>query len=97
MVRPSDQGQITQDGEDISVIDEDYQALSTKEESDLDLLMSECQAAIHNAESFADQLSKQLSVLDGVILLHTCICSTFKLQLNLFRSLFSGLNILSLS
>ena len=56
----------SQSVDDISIEGEDYQALSTKEESDLELLMSECQVAISNAEVFTEQLSKQLSVLDGV-------------------------------
>ena len=47
-------------------MDEDYQALTSKEESDLEALMSDTQAAISNAENFAEHLSKQLSVLDGV-------------------------------
>jgi len=58
---------VTQAADDIEVLQEDYQALSSKEESDLDHLMSECQVAISNAEAFAENLSKQLSVLDGVI------------------------------
>lgn len=45
---------------------EDYQALSKRETEDLEILMSDCQAAISNAEAFVEQLSKQLSVLDGV-------------------------------
>ncbi|KAL5012020.1 hypothetical protein ScPMuIL_010571 [Solemya velum] len=89
VVRPSDQGQIPQDGDDISVIDEDYQALSTKEESDLELLMSECQAAISNAESFAEQLSKQLSVLDGANI-HSIMGSEDQV-LNLMRLLDDGI------
>lgn len=64
--RPTGQSQIVPGTDDIAMVDEDYQALSSKEESDLDLLMSECQMAISNAEAFAEQLSKQLSVLDGV-------------------------------
>lgn len=52
--------------DDIAMVDEDYQALSSKEEADLELLMSECQMAISNAEAFSEQLSKQLSMLDGV-------------------------------
>lgn len=56
----------SQSVDDISIEGEDYQALSAKEEADLELLMSECQVAISNAEVFTEQLSKQLSVLDGV-------------------------------
>ncbi len=63
---PHDQQQKSEGGDDLSIEDEDYQALSSKEEADLNLLMSECNVAISNAETFADKLSKQLSVLDGV-------------------------------
>ncbi len=44
----------------------DYQALTPKEETDLESLMSQCEFAISNAESFAEQLAGDLSVLDGV-------------------------------
>jgi len=46
--------------------DSDWHALSQKEEVDLDTIMSQCDFAISNAEKFADQLSRDLSVLDGV-------------------------------
>jgi len=46
--------------------DSDWHALSQKEEADLDTIMSQCEFAISNAEKFADQLSRDLSVLDGV-------------------------------
>jgi len=52
--------------------DSDWHALSKKEEVDLDTIMSQCDFAISNAEKFADQLSRDLSVLDGV-----CHCSRF--------------------
>ena len=45
---------------------EDWQALSAKEEEDVEAMMAQCEFAISNAEAFADQLSKDLSVLDGV-------------------------------
>jgi len=45
--------------------DSDWHALSQKEEADLDTIMSQCEFAISNAEKFADQLSRDLSVLDG--------------------------------
>lgn len=60
----SDQSQTAQQEDE--VVEDDYQALSSKEESDLELLMRDCHAAIGNAEAFSEQLSKQLSVLDGV-------------------------------
>ncbi|XP_064608432.1 exocyst complex component 1-like isoform X2 [Liolophura sinensis] len=59
----SDQSQAAQHEDE--VVEDDYQALSSKEESDLELLMRDCHAAIGNAEAFSEQLSKQLSVLDG--------------------------------
>lgn len=43
----------------------DYRALSEKEQQDLERLMEQCDSAVSNAEAFADQLSKDLSVLDG--------------------------------
>ena len=45
---------------------EDYHALSAKEEMDLEAMMNQCDFAISDAEKFADQLSSDLSVLDGV-------------------------------
>ena len=72
VARPADAAQTTQPGDDITTIQDDYQELTGKEESDLGQLMSECKIAISNAEAFADQLSKQLSVLDGV-----CLCTWY--------------------
>ena len=46
--------------------DGDYRALSEREQEDLERLMEQCDSAVSNAEAFADQLSKDLSVLDGV-------------------------------
>ena len=45
--------------------DSDWHALSEREEVDIEKLMSGCEYAISNAEAFADQLSKDFSVLDG--------------------------------
>lgn len=64
--RPTGSVPTTQQEDDIVTMEDDYQALTSKEETDLDQLMSECKIAISNAELFAEQLSKQLSVLDGV-------------------------------
>ena len=50
----------------LGVVDSDWHALSEREEADIEMLMSECDYAISNAEAFSDQLSKDLSVLDGV-------------------------------
>ncbi|XP_074649870.1 exocyst complex component 1-like [Tubulanus polymorphus] len=61
----SDTVRLAPQGDDISVASDDYQALSTKEETDLETLMSQCEFSISNAEAFAEQLSKDLSVLDG--------------------------------
>ena len=68
--RPTGSVQTTQQEDDIVTMEDDYQALTPKEENDLDQLMSECKIAISNAELFAEQLSKQLSVLDGVGVVH---------------------------
>lgn len=45
---------------------EDFNALTEKEETDLNKLMKECNYAISNAELFMDELSKNLHDLDGV-------------------------------
>lgn len=66
MADPRELRQKSQSADNLSMAGEDFQALSAKEEADLELLMSECQIAMSNAELFAEQLSKQLSVLDGV-------------------------------
>ncbi|XP_059178950.1 exocyst complex component 1-like isoform X1 [Physella acuta] len=79
----------SQSVDDISIEGEDYQALSTKEEADLELLMSECQVAISNAEVFTEQLSKQLSVLDGANI-HSIMGSEDQV-LNLMRLLDDGI------
>ncbi|GFS06267.1 exocyst complex component 1 [Elysia marginata] len=79
----------SQSVDDISIEGDDYQALSAKEESDLELLMSECQVAISNAEVFTEQLSKQLSVLDGANI-HSIMGSEDQV-LNLMRLLDDGI------
>ena len=60
--------QAVQQSEEMGALsaDSDWHALSQKEEVDLDTIMSQCDFAISNAEKFADQLSRDLSVLDGV-------------------------------
>ncbi|CAI9726036.1 exocyst complex component 1-like isoform X1 [Octopus vulgaris] len=87
--RPSGQSQIAAGSDDIAMVDEDYQALSSKEEADLELLMSECQMAISNAEAFSEQLSKQLSMLDGANI-HSIMGSEDQV-LNLMRLLDDGI------
>ena len=49
------------------VIGEDYQELTQKEENDLEYMISQTENAISHIEVFTEQLSKDLSVLDGVI------------------------------
>ena len=45
---------------------DDYQELTTREESDLERMMSQTENAISNIEAFAESLSRDLSLLDGV-------------------------------
>lgn len=62
----SNETEAVQQTEDIGLVQEsDWKALSPKEETDLETMMSQCEFAISNAESFAEQLSRDLSVLDG--------------------------------
>ncbi|KAM8890573.1 exocyst complex component 1 isoform X6 [Synchiropus splendidus] len=44
---------------------DDYQELSAREEQDIESMMEMCEYAISNAEAFAEQLSRELQVLDG--------------------------------
>ncbi|XP_020608511.1 exocyst complex component 1-like isoform X2 [Orbicella faveolata] len=44
---------------------EDYQELTQREEKDLEYMISQTENAISNIEAFTEQLSKDLSVLDG--------------------------------
>nr|XP_022323454.1 exocyst complex component 1-like isoform X3 [Crassostrea virginica] len=87
--RPTGSVQTTQQEDDIVTMEDDYQALTPKEENDLDQLMSECKIAISNAELFAEQLSKQLSVLDGANI-HSIMGSEDQV-LNLMRLLDDGI------
>lgn len=52
-------------GEDAIIELEDYQALTERDEADLEQLMSAVEDAIGDAEAFTEQLAKDLSVLDG--------------------------------
>lgn len=45
---------------------EDYQALTEREEMDLEQLMTQCGSAVSNAEAFMETLARDLSILDGV-------------------------------
>ncbi|KAL8621072.1 hypothetical protein ACOMHN_040597 [Nucella lapillus] len=89
VIDPRELNQKSQSVDDLSMAGEDYQALSTKEESDLEMLMSECQVAMSNAEVFAEQLSKHLSVLDGANI-HSIVGSEDQV-LNLMRLLDEGI------
>ncbi|XP_077440991.1 exocyst complex component 1 isoform X3 [Vanacampus margaritifer] len=51
-------------GGDEDTLDE-YQELSAREEQDIEGMMEVCEYAISNAEAFAEQLSRELQVLDG--------------------------------
>lgn len=48
--------------------DDDYQALTEKEENDLEYLLAQTDNALSDAEKFMEQLAKDLSLLDGVLL-----------------------------
>ncbi|XP_041359925.1 exocyst complex component 1-like isoform X2 [Gigantopelta aegis] len=89
ITQPQDPSEVSKSVDDLS-IEEDYQALTSKEETDLELLMSECAVAISNAEAFAEQLGKQLSVLDGANI-HSIMGSEDQV-LNLMRLLDDGIN-----
>lgn len=53
-------------GEEVSVLEpEDYQALTAREESDLESLMAQYDFVIGNAEEFTEQLARELSELDA--------------------------------
>lgn len=45
---------------------ESYQAITELEERDLEQLISSCQSAVSNAETFMDGLAKELTLLDEV-------------------------------
>jgi hypothetical protein len=49
---------------------EDYLVLTDREEQDLEKLMSQCESGISNAESFMENLAKDLSILDGVCIFY---------------------------
>lgn len=51
---------------DGGIDEEDYQALTDREEKDLERLLSQSNNALSNAEKFMEQLAKDLSLLDGV-------------------------------
>ena len=49
-----------------AIFPDDYQQLAPGEEKDLDDTMSRYECAISNIETFTEQLSRDLSLLDGV-------------------------------
>lgn len=62
--------EVTYDATNLSLIEnvdlsEDYQAITEREETDLNKLMSGCEFAISNAEAFMDIITRDLSLLDG--------------------------------
>lgn len=61
---PSGESQSVAGGDEDAL--DDYQELSTREEQDIEGMMEMCEFAISNAEAFAEQLSRELQVLDGV-------------------------------
>lgn len=46
--------------------EEDYQALTEREEKDLERVLAQSETALSNAEKFMEELAKDLSLLDGV-------------------------------
>jgi hypothetical protein len=54
-----------QDGYDVSQADAAYEAISTKEATDLLTLMQKCEHAVTNADIFLEDLNRELSILDG--------------------------------
>ncbi|GAB6029107.1 GTP-Rho binding exocyst subunit [Chamberlinius hualienensis] len=66
-------------GEDSIIEPEEYQALTEREETDLIKILSESETSISNAEAFTEQLSKDLSILDGANI-HTIMASEENVQ-----------------
>ncbi|CAL9695741.1 unnamed protein product [Knipowitschia caucasica] len=60
---PSGESQSVAGGDEDTL--DDYQELSTREEQDIEGMMEICEFSISNAEAFAEQLSRELQVLDG--------------------------------
>ena len=46
--------------------EESYQALTSREEADLERLMAQCEFTIHNAEAFTEQLTKEVTAMDSL-------------------------------
>ena len=61
---PSGESQSVAGGDEDAL--DDYQELNAREEQDIEGMMDVCEYAISNAEGFAEKLSRELQVLDGV-------------------------------
>lgn len=61
---PSGESQSVAGGDEDAL--DDYQELNPREEQDIENMMEVCEYAISNAEAFAEKLSRELQVLDGV-------------------------------
>lgn len=61
---PSGENQSVAGGDEEAV--DEYQELNAREEQDIEIMMEGCEYAISNAEAFAEKLSRELQVLDGV-------------------------------
>ncbi|XP_072262317.1 exocyst complex component 1 isoform X2 [Pyxicephalus adspersus] len=60
---PSGENQSVAGGEEEAAAE--YQELNAREKQDIEFMMEGCKYAISNAEAFAEQLSRELQVLDG--------------------------------
>lgn len=76
-------------GGDEEAVDE-YQELNAREEQDIEIMMEGCEYAISNAEAFAERLSRELQVLDGVSLccnVWLVMCGELRLVMFIFYGL----------
>ncbi|XP_054167018.1 exocyst complex component 1-like [Oppia nitens] len=55
-----------QNGHSEEADEESYQALTAREEADLERLLSQCEFTIHNAEAFTEQLTKEVNSMDSI-------------------------------
>ncbi|CAG2100013.1 unnamed protein product [Medioppia subpectinata] len=55
----------SQSNDYMSEDEESYQVLTSREEADLERLMSQCEFTIHNAEAFTEQLTKEVNSMDS--------------------------------
>ncbi|KAK7605519.1 hypothetical protein V9T40_007377 [Parthenolecanium corni] len=88
-IKPESDG--TSGGDNVVLIEpEEYQALSEKEEADLEKMMHELHFSVNNAEEFVGKLTKQLSYLDEKNL-HSVLSSEEKVS-ELINRLDSAIN-----